>query len=133
VEGTTVVRHPTAFQAVSFLEQHDPSFWSYGELATVGWNDCLSLTVGHLGPGHQDEVFVASIPNGDDFPEFLKSVFKKCVFRKAHCVKCFSPMSEFETRVLNEFDESGRSSQNSYLACNCGIRFGGWTEDQRML
>jgi 5-methylcytosine-specific restriction endonuclease McrA len=105
---------------MSCLEQHDPSFWSYGELAIEGRNDSLSFKVGHLGANRQNEVFMVSVAAGDDLPVFVKPVFKRFLLRKAHCAKCLSPMSDFGMRTLYEFDESGRCSQDSYLACNCG-------------
>lgn len=131
ITGATLAGHSTALQAMLYLQENDPSFWSYGHSATVGSTRGVWLTVGCLNADPRERregAFVCYLDSGDSLPAFLKPVFKKHLFGRSHCQRCVRPMTLLETRALREFDQSG-GTENLYFVCNCGYPV--WSLDRR--
>jgi 5-methylcytosine-specific restriction endonuclease McrA len=121
VAGISAGNHTSEAQAAAYLQENDPSFWSYGELVSVapGTYDGLWFAVGRLDGQDGKNVFVCHLPLHEDFPKPLHSTFKKFFFGKATCVKCSLPMTELQTRVLREF-RSSKGANGVYIICGCG-------------
>ena len=119
IAGATFPGYPTALEAMSYLEKHDPSFWSCGRAAIWGGAQGVLWTIGFLDAARQERAYTFHLNGGDGLPEFLKPVFKKHLFGKVHCNRFLSPMSTLETRTLRELDRRA-SAENAYFVCNCG-------------
>lgn len=132
IAGTMFAGHLTALQAISCLEERDSYFWSYGAGDMMTAKGGVSCKLGFLDANHRkrrEGAFACHLDGGYDIPAFLKSVFKKHLFGRAHCNRCLSPMTTLEMGVLREFGRSG-SAENSYVVCNCGYAV--WSLNRRL-
>lgn len=122
VTGAAVGGHPTALQAMSYLEEYDSSFWSYGVCALGGANGVICCKLGFRDAAHRERRegwLVCYLNGGDSLPAFHRPIFEKHLFGIARCTRCLSAMAMVETRALREFDKSG-STENLYFVCVCG-------------
>lgn len=119
VAGETFTGHLTASQAMSCVEERDPTFWSYGEEAICGfWGD-VSFKLGYLDVVNREEAFVFYVDGNDETPSFLNTVFRRRIIGSTHCVKCLRQMTELKLRALREFGDD-RIGKNKYIVCDCG-------------
>jgi 5-methylcytosine-specific restriction endonuclease McrA len=116
VLGIVFAGHATALDAMSWLEEHDPSFWSYGQCETYGNYGNVWFKWARL---NEDWVFVCHVSEDECVPAFAIPVFNRHLFGKANCAKCLKPMTtELKTRILRDFDEFD-SGQSLYAVCDC--------------
>jgi hypothetical protein len=123
IAGMTFAGYSTAIEAMSCLKELDSSFWSYGNAAIMGAaRSGVACTLGFLDQNREERregALVCHLDGAKELPAFLKRVFKKHLFGRAHCIRCLGPMATLEMRVLREFDHSG-STESPYFVCNCG-------------
>jgi 5-methylcytosine-specific restriction endonuclease McrA len=124
--GTVVGSHLTALEAISCLEESDPSFWSYGHCSISGYLcDGVFFDLGFPdatrpnGEDGKDAAFVCRLADEAGSPDFFEAAFKKHFFGKVHCAKCLRPLAKLLTRTLVEFDGS-HGTRNLYVICDCG-------------
>ena len=99
--------------------ENDGFFWIYGRPASIGNFGGVWLRTGLPDGGRSETVLVCYLSDGQDFPTFLKSVFRRHFFSKATCVKCFRPMVALQFRTFREHNRR-RGALNTYIACDCG-------------
>lgn len=121
VAGVFAGNHASAAHAAAYLQENDPSFWSYGKVVSVapGTYDGLWFVLGLLGGRDGKDVFVCYLPPDEDFPKSLQSTFNKLFFGKATCIRCSLPMTELRMRALREFRFS-KGASGAYIVCSCG-------------
>lgn len=117
--GASVADHEAALQAALFVEENDQSFWTYGKRAYSGCYEGAWITTGRLGKDGKSEVFVCFLRGDEDFPKFLNSVFKRCFFDNATCVRCSLPMSGLQFESMREF-HGNKITRSLYMVCVCG-------------
>ncbi len=126
--GISFDAHLTANDAMSCLECLDPSVWS-SAVASIGYHGGVWIKVGYPDATRQDEVFLSYLRDGEE-PPFLRPLFERHLFGRAHCARCLSPMAGLNMRPLREFDCSG-VSRNVYITCDCGYPV--WSLDARTI
>jgi hypothetical protein len=121
VNGIPFSGHKTELEAAAYLEQNDPSFWTYGRSCVMGLcGGVVNMIGGRLDGYGTADVFVFYSQDEQSFPmNQVRSAFEKYFWGKATCVKCLRPMVSLLLRVLPEF-HGKRISKNAYLACGCG-------------
>jgi hypothetical protein len=80
ITGSTFACHSTVLQAMAYLEEHDPAFWSYGDSAIEGANGNICCKLGFQDAAHMERkegLFVCHLYGRTTFPVFLRPVFKK--------------------------------------------------------
>ncbi|HEX4135830.1 MAG TPA: hypothetical protein VHY84_14540 [Bryobacteraceae bacterium] len=93
--------HTTAKDAMSYVEKHDPDFWSYGTPTLSGYYSGLWFRTGHNPANENDIAFVCYWHEKDDFPFFLYLTFERHVFPRARCKRCLQFMTKITARELH--------------------------------
>jgi len=122
IDGTVFPGHSTALHGMSYLKEHDSSFWTYGCFASGGGTHSFGSTTGYLDADHRgrgESAFICHVGNAKEIPTFLGPVFKRYLFGRTHCNRCLNPMTTLATRVLREFHEYG-FDEHLYIVCGCG-------------
>jgi 5-methylcytosine-specific restriction endonuclease McrA len=118
VDGAITNNYKTAEQACNWIENNDPTFWTYGTWAMDGCIEDIVFTSGFLDENRTDHVAVCFLSDRHDFPAHLISAFKKYFLGKATCAKCMGRTAELCMRKLPENDYKGHL--RSYIVCTCG-------------
>ncbi|MGB6386849.1 MAG: HNH endonuclease [Terriglobales bacterium] len=119
VAGVLTSGHATAIGAATYLQESDPSFWTYGRVASIGGYGGVWFTEGCLDEQkNEGRVFACYQFARDDFAEF-EPTFKKYFFGKATCARCLRPMAELKVQTLREFNGKN-SRRRAYFVCGCG-------------
>ena len=122
VAGLSLSTQRSALDAVVSLEKSDSLFWSFEQFGNdIGLFDYGDVhhRVRPIQRGDRDQVFLLHSTKGAEYPRFIRTIVSKYFTGVAKCISCSSPMGEWQTRRLNQFDGSS-SSWNVYLACACG-------------
>jgi hypothetical protein len=133
VAGLSMQGRKTALSAIEQLQKRDKSFWFFEQFGrSFGVNEYGGSSQ-RLRPMERiedsDQVFVFCASAIDNFPAFVMSIIRKYFFAKASCLRCFSPMSQFQTQKISLFD--GRAHEhNHYLVCDCGYPV--WRMDKNL-
>lgn len=124
--GVLLPGFETTLDAVSSLREQDyESFWTFGQFAVdshvfgVREYGNTQHKVRPVYGNDRDEIFTFSLPNGGEFPEFLRSILSRHFIGRSNCVRCSSPMNRIQTCVVRYFDGT-LSDQKAFLACHCG-------------
>lgn len=110
--------HARASAAMSYLEEHDPGFWSCGASAMLGYYSGLCFRTGCID-GSEDRAFVCYWSLKERFPLFFEPVFGRQIFGRARCQRCSQYFAQLRIRELSIYEDV-RSKRYNFAVCDCG-------------
>lgn len=126
VAGALSSGHKSAEQAMGWIEDHDPDYWTYGSWASGGeMSTGVFFNAGFLDSREEDNaddrdhVAVLYLFRKRKFSRPNELAFKRLFLNKARCARCDQQPTGIVLRSLPQL-EGSRRWRAPHIVCNCG-------------